>query len=46
MKVSIGADHGAFELKEALKKHLEEKGIDYKDFGCFSKESVANCNLA
>ncbi len=40
MKVSIGADHGAFELKEALKKHLEEKGIDYKDFGCFSKESV------
>lgn len=40
MKVAIAADHGAFELKEALKKHLEEKGIEYKDFGCYSKESV------
>ena len=40
MKIALGADHGAFELKEAVKKHLEEKGIEYKDFGCFSKESV------
>ncbi len=40
MKVSLGADHGAFELKEAVKKHLEEKGIEFEDFGCYSKESV------
>lgn len=40
MKISLGADHGAFELKEAVKKHLDEKGIEYEDFGCFSKESV------
>ena len=40
MKIALGADHGAFELKEAVKQHLEEKGIEYKDFGCFSKESV------
>ena len=40
MKIALGADHGAYELKEAVKKHLEEKGIEYKDFGCFSKESV------
>ncbi len=40
MKISLGADHGAYELKEAVKKHLDEKGIEYVDFGCFSKESV------
>lgn len=40
MKIAVAADHGAFELKEAVKKHLEEKGIEYNDFGCFSKESV------
>ena len=40
MKVSVACDHGAFELKEAIKKHLEEKGIEYTDFGCYSKESV------
>lgn len=40
MKISLGADHGAYELKEAVKKHLDEKGIEYTDYGCFSKESV------
>lgn len=40
MKIALGADHGAFELKEAVKKHLEEKGIEFEDFGCYSKESV------
>ncbi len=40
MKISLGADHGAFELKEAIKKHLEKKGIEYTDHGCYSKESV------
>ncbi len=40
MKIALGADHGAFELKEAIKKHLEEKGIEYTDYGCFSKQSV------
>ena len=38
--ISIACDHGAYELKEAIKKHLDEKGIEYKDFGCYGKESV------
>lgn len=38
--IALGSDHGGFELKEAIKKHLEEKGIEYKDFGTYSLESV------
>lgn len=38
--IAIGSDHGGFALKEAVKKHLEEKGIEIKDFGCYSTESV------
>ena len=38
--IAIGCDHGGFALKEAVKKHLEEKGIEIKDFGCYSPESV------
>lgn len=40
MKLAIGSDHGGFNLKEAIKKHLEEKGIEYLDFGTDSMESV------
>mgnify|MGYP002860201724 CR=1 FL=1 len=37
--IAIGSDHGGFELKEKVKKHLEEKGIACKDFGCPDKSS-------
>ena len=40
MKIAIGADHGGFALKESVKKFLDEKGVEYKDFGTFSEESV------
>lgn len=38
--IAIGSDHGGFELKEAIKKHLEAQGVAYKDLGCYSAESV------
>ena len=38
--IAIGADHGGFDLKEQVKKHLEERNIEYKDFGTFSGEAV------
>ena len=38
--IAIGCDHGGFALKEAVKKHLEVKGIEVKDFGCYSTDSV------
>ncbi len=40
MKIAIGCDHGGINLKPALLEYLDKKGIEYKDFGCFSKESV------
>ena len=38
--IAIGSDHGGYDLKEAVKKHLEDKGYEVKDMGCYSKESV------
>ena len=40
MKIAIGADHGGFEIKEALKKHLEEQDITVLDLGSNSLDSV------
>lgn len=33
MKVSMGCDHGGYDLKEKVKAHLIEKGIEVVDFG-------------
>jgi ribose 5-phosphate isomerase B len=38
--IPIGADHAGFTLKETIIKHLESKGHDVKDFGCFSEVSI------
>ena len=37
--IAIGSDHGGFELKEAIKKHLDKRGLEYKDYGTYSKDS-------
>lgn len=38
--IAIGSDHGGYELKEHVKKHLEERGMLVKDFGVHSEASV------
>lgn len=38
--IAIGCDHGGYELKEHIKKHLDEKGVEYKDYGTYNEESV------
>ncbi|VYS95465.1 Putative sugar phosphate isomerase YwlF [uncultured Blautia sp.] len=38
--IALGSDHGGFELKQEVKKYLEEQGIAYKDYGCDSEEAV------
>ena len=39
MKIAIACDHGAYALKEAVKKHLTDKGYEVRDFGTDSAES-------
>ncbi len=38
--IALGADHGGFCLKEAIIEYLKKNGIEYKDYGCYSEESV------
>ena len=39
MKVAIGCDHGGINLKPVLVDYLNKKGVEFKDFGTFSKDS-------
>lgn len=40
MKIVVGCDHAAYELKEAIKEKLIKEGHDVIDVGCDSTESV------
>lgn len=37
--IAIACDHGALALRDAVKKHLEARGLAYRDFGTDSSES-------
>lgn len=39
MRIAIGCDHGALDLKNTLVKHLEERGFEVKDFGTYTAAS-------
>ncbi len=39
MKISIGCDHGALDLKNILVAHLRENGYEVRDFGTFTPDS-------
>ncbi len=40
MKIAVAADHGGYKLKEKVKEHLLERGIEVEDLGTHSEESV------
>ncbi len=40
MKIAIGCDHAAVAYKAEIKKHLEAKGFEVKDFGPYNDDSV------
>lgn len=37
--IALGSDHGGYSLKKEIIKYLEEKGIEYKDFGTHTEDS-------
>ena len=37
--IALACDHGALALKEAIKAHLEQQGLEYKDFGTYTEDS-------
>ena len=37
--IAVCCDHGGLSLKQEVLRHLEEKGLEYKDFGTNSPES-------
>ena len=39
--IAIGSDHGGYELKLEVIKHLKDRGIKVKDYGC---DSTASCD--
>lgn len=46
MKIIIGSDHGGIHLKEVLKQHLAERGIDVSDAGTYTEDSCDYPDIA
>ena len=44
--IAIGSDHGGYELKCEIIKHLESRKLEYKDFGTFSDASCDYPDIA
>lgn len=38
--IAIGCDHGGYELKQKILAHLQDRRLEYQDFGCESTASV------
>ncbi len=38
--IAIGCDQAGYALKQEIIKHLEERGLAYEDFGCYSTDPV------
>lgn len=46
MKIAIGCDHGGLEHKDAIVKHLKERGFEVKDEGIYEAHSVDYPDIA
>ncbi len=40
MKIAIGSDHAGYALKDRLKEHMQEKGLEVIDCGGFAPEEI------
>lgn len=46
MKIAMGCDEAAFEMKETIKKYIEDQGHEIEDFGIYTKEPVLYPDIA
>ena len=46
MKIAIGCDHGALELKNRIREHLEKRGFAVTDFGTHTAQSCDYSDFA
>ncbi len=46
MSIAIGSDHAGYQLKERIKKYLDQSHIPYRDFGAHSTKSVDYPDIA
>lgn len=37
--IAIGSDHGGYALKQGIMRRLKERGIEYKDVGCYDESA-------
>ena len=37
--IALGSDHGGLALKQHVMKYLDDHGLAYKDYGCYTSES-------
>lgn len=44
--IAIGSDHGGYALKQEIMAFLEEQGIAYRDYGCYTDESCDYPDIA
>lgn len=38
--IALGSDQAGYELKQVIIRHLEKRGLEYKDYGSYSAEPV------
>ena len=38
--IALGCDHGGINLKRAIIEYLDKNNIEFKDFGCYTDDSV------
>ena len=37
--IALGSDHGGYALKQEIIRHLQARGLEYRDYGCYSEAS-------
>ena len=46
MKLAIGCDEAAYQLKKTIMEHLSDIGVEYEDYGAAEGETVLYPDIA